>query len=273
MSLSTSIQTYDASMAIALIQADEDGPFTWTEWDQIFADALVSTRTTGPGPAFNHAERDWWTLLTLLTKLEWMKDCHREDDLDDGLWMSYAATEIDFFHVRFRSMLDHLADLLGRCATKPATVPHRFNDLKKFLKNPAKKPLFGPLSDEVLALIDDAQWADDVRDVRDDIVHRGADTLVFPDEAEILFQVHQRERRLVLLEGIMHNENVVDFRKYAALTLGLLMTWRERVAGLLRRGIYLDGDPPGPGWNRHSGLELLSDWSKLLLDPTAEKLP
>lgn len=269
MALSTSIQTYDPSMAIELIQEDKEGPFTWTDWDQIFADALVSGQTSGPGPAFHYAERDWWTLLTLLTKLEWMKECHRDDDLDDGLWMAYAATEIDFFHVRFRSMLDHLADLLGRCATKPATVPHTFNDLKKFLKNPAKNPRFGPLRNDVLALIDDAQWVEEMRDVRDDIVHRGADTLVFPDEDDILFQVHQRERRLVLLEGVMHNENLVDFRRYAALTLGLLMTWRERVAAVLRRGIALDGDPPSHGWNRHSGMGLLRDWSALLLEPHA----
>lgn len=265
MSLSTSINTYDPSTAIALVQEDEEGVFTWSGWDQLLADALVSTRTSGPGPTFNFAERDWWTLLTLLTKLEWMKACHREDDLDDGLWMFYAATEIDFFHVRFRSMLDHLAALLARCATHPGTVPTSFIKLKKFVDNPANRLRFGPLADDVLALLTEARWAEDVRDVRDDVVHRGADTLVFPDREEILFQVHQREKRLVLLDGVMQNENVVDFRKYAALTMGLLMTWRERVAAILRQGIRLDGDPPGHGWNRHSGMELLRDWSKLLL--------
>lgn len=185
-----------------------------------------------------------------------------------------APTEIDFFHVRFRLILDHFAALLGRCAAQPGTAPGKFVDLKKFLNNPRKKPRFGPLDDDVLSLMEEASWAEDVRDVRDDIVHHGADTLVFPDEDEILFQVHQREKRLVLPEGVMRNENLVDFRRYSALTLGLLMDWRERVATLLRRGIALDGDPPGHGWSRHAGLELLRDWSKLLLEsPTARPNP
>lgn len=250
----------------ALIHIDEEGPFTWCDWDQISADALVSSRTSDAGPTFGYADRDWWTLLTILSKVEWMKTCHRQEELDDEWWMYYGATEVDFFHVRFRSILDHLAALLARCAEQPGRVQDTFFKLKKHLNDPRKKRRFGPLGDDVLELLEEASWTEEVRNVRNDIVHQGADTLVFPDKDEVLFQVHQREKKLVVLEGVMHNENIVDFRQYSALTLGLFVDWRERVAALLRRGIALDGDPPGDGRNLHGGLQLLRDWSQLLLE-------
>lgn len=264
MTLASATQSYDSSEAIALIGENDDGPFTWSLWDQVSVAALIESRTSGAGPTFGYADRDWWTLLTILSKTEWMKSLHAAGEIDQGQWMYFAATEIDFFHVRFRSLLDHLAALLSRCATRPQTVPEKFFDLKKFLDNPKKKQLFGSLADDVLGLLNDAGWAEDVRTVRDSIVHFGADTLVFPDEHDILFQVHRRQSRLVLLDRVMHNENIVDFRKYAALTLGLLLLWRERAAGVLRRGFDLELDKPNEGWNHHPGLAHLQDWSTLL---------
>jgi hypothetical protein len=113
-------------------------------------------------------------------------------------------------------------------------------------------------------VLEQASWADDLKNVRDDIVHFGADTLVFPDEHDILFQVHKRQVRLVLLERVMHNENIVDFRKYAALILGSILLWREQLASILGGGLDMESDAPTQGWHHHPGLAMLRDWSGLL---------
>lgn len=258
------VQMPDVTIAASLIEEDEEGAFTWSQWDQVSVDALISTRRSGSGPTFGYADKDWWTLLTILSKTEWMKGLHKHGHLDDIEWMYFAATEVDFFHVRVRSLLDHLAALLACCADHPKSVRTKFFDLKGFLQDPLKRKAFGQLGEGAHLLMQQTSWAEDLRQVRDDIVHRGADTLVFPDQDEILFQVHQRERRLVLLKGVMHNENIVDFRKYAATTLGALLLLREDLAPILRQGLHLSPDEPTQGWNRHRGLALLREWLQLL---------
>lgn len=258
----------DVAQAVALIQDDEqEGVFTWTAWDQLSTDAGITVHVSGSGPNFTHVDRDWWTLLTIISKIQWMKDSHVEEDLDDLAWMHFAATEIDFFHVRFRSMLDQVATLLARCGAHPKSVPQKFFDLRHFLENAAKRASFGPLGEAIHAVMQQTSWADDVKRVRDDIVHRGASTLVFSDQADILFQIHQREKRLVLLEGVMHNENIVDFRRYAATTLGALLLMLEDLAPMIRAGFCVPNEGPGQGWNRHGGLKLLRDWLQMIAPP------
>jgi hypothetical protein len=249
-----------AIRATSLIQEDEEGAFTWSLWDEVSVDALIDARTSGAGPLFRYAEKDWWTLLTILSKTEWMKERHKSGHLEDMEWMDYAATEVDLFHVRIRSLLDHLAALLSRCSNHPRGMRLKFFDLKTHLQVPRKRKLFGHLGEDIHLVLQRTAWAEDLRQVRDDIVHRGADTLVFPDHNDILFQVHQREKRLVLLHDVMHNEHIVDFRKYAALTLGTLLNLREELAPILIEGLQMPRDERNQGWNRHGGLALLREW-------------
>ena len=50
-----------------------------------------------------------WNIETIALRLDWQKDLWTRDELEDGLWMLFAATDIDHFHVELRSIFDYLA--------------------------------------------------------------------------------------------------------------------------------------------------------------------
>lgn len=56
-------------------------------------------------------QQDIWNIETIALRLEWQKDLWNRKQLNDALWMQFAAVDIDIFHVEIRSILTILLKL------------------------------------------------------------------------------------------------------------------------------------------------------------------
>lgn len=108
------------------------------------------------------------------------------------------------------------------------------------------------------------EWFDDLREVRNSIVHRGGFTLVFLEKGKILFQVYEKNGK-VLIPEIMFNKNVADFELYAGLYIGYLMTYLEDVSALIHKRLNLKKIGSNAK-SYHSGLRVVRNWIQQVLD-------
>ena len=184
-----------------------------------------------------HAHDDFRNLALLVSKIEWLHRHSRGAGLDRQLASMYLALDIELFHVQLRSALDHCAACIGATSHKAGQVPaESLNALRNWAaKN--RKRAEALLDTELLELVYAANWFPDVRKVRDSLVHDGASVLVFPDDERLLFQAFTSSwKTLIVHEHIMHNENVADFRLYAAILFSEFLLFLEGVtSGLARK--------------------------------------
>ena len=182
-----------------------------------------SNRTLSiPCRLLTQVTQDLWNLETLVFRLNWQKELFSGSQLDKSLWLQFAACDIDLFHVQLRSIFDYLAKLIMFFAAKSGQVGTEmsFRELQEWLiKNPGNAKRLGV---DLATVVADCHWFGLIRDVRDSIVHRGGMVLVFPEHGRILFQVNEGFRNKVHINGIMYNENVVNFELYAAILIGYL---------------------------------------------------
>ncbi len=196
-----------------------------------------------------------WNLATIVLRLTWQHDLRREGPPSDDQWMLFAQTDIDHFHVEFRSLVDYLAQAIVNLANQVGVVPSEsFRRLRNWAReSEGNKKRLGK---DLAALVIGCEWFDDRRLIRDSIVHQGGFTIVFPVEDRILFQVHQGSRRLVRVPNpLMWNENVVDFALYAGHTVAQLLDYLERAAVVLRQRMIMDIVPSGTA-SYHPGCSL-----------------
>jgi len=206
---------------------------------------------------------DICNLETIILRLAWQKDLWIRNQLDETLWIQFGAGDIDLFHVEFRSIFDYLAKIIGMISDSPGQVPHSFEKLKNWTaKSHTNTQRLGEdLSRAVLS----CEWFDDLKTVRDSIIHRGGFTLVFPVKGGILFQVHEEVSRKILIPEIMFNENVADFELYAGLYTGYLIAYLEEVSVLIYKHLNLK-KVGSNAKSYHQGLQILSDWIKRVLN-------
>jgi hypothetical protein len=205
---------------------------------------------------FNYVHQDVWNLETITLRMEWQKGLILRGELNDLLGAQFAACDIDLFHVQYRSLFDHLAKIIGILSGRPSTVPDSFRKLRDWVSRSENS---NRIDDDLAGVVASCDWFNDMREVRDSIVHRDGRTLVFPEENRILFQVHEGFRNKVNIPEIMFNENIVDFELYAGLLAGYLIAYLEDVSKIAQRKLELRKI----GWNAksyHGGLRVIHDW-------------
>lgn len=198
---------------------------------------------------------DLWNIETLLDRINWQCELWVADNLCDARWNVYVTADIDLFHVEFRSLFDYLARLIRALAEKPGQVPDEasFERLANWVKK-SDTNANSRLGNELAAVVRSAEWFPLIRQVRNDIVHRGASTLVFYEKPRVLFQTYNcEEARLIALPEVMYNDNVVDFELYAAVFYGYLLDYLEEIANLAYERMNLERVE---GRSRHYNLGL-----------------
>jgi hypothetical protein len=191
-------------------------------------------------------------------RLEWQKDLVSADNLDQILWSHFAACDIDTFHVRFRSLFDYLAGVIDLVSDKSGQIPKSFEALQNWIdKSPNNVQRMGR---DLAELISSCEWFSAMREIRNLIVHRGGHTLIFPMKNRILFQVHERWNRTILVPEIMFNENVADFELYAGLLMGYLIAYLEDVSIVVHKRLGLQRRTDSDGRLYHSGLQVIHRW-------------
>ena len=117
--------------AKAFVQRDERGFFTTNRFDLL--SSLIRTTIAMQGGAVDRKvvkthsslqfiEQDFRNLLTIYAKVDWIFKQHSEGHLNEADASLYLATDIDMFHVEFRSLFDYLAAAVHSIAIAPAEV-------------------------------------------------------------------------------------------------------------------------------------------------------
>ncbi len=262
------------------IQSDATGPYTSTHFDQLdFSIAARLARRAEIGEkdrrqlrtalrSLQYLRQDVLNILSILAKLDWMLDCVRAEQLHEHRWMEFAASDIDMFHVELRSAFDHVARILNTVAERPDEVPHRsFHGLVEWLENDSTRE--GMLGPRVAALVTaNAEWFMRMKNVREESLHHGGFTLVFPEKEKILFQIYSSKRHPFVHEpDLMFNENVVDFERYAVVCISRLCALLGGLAALLLDRFSLL--PATEVRAYHSGLDTFARWARSFLGPQA----
>lgn len=207
---------------------------------------------------------DLWMMCTGLARLAWMKEQAASDALLRSRWSSYASLDIEEWHTQFRSLLDYVARVICELAERKREVSSRLSFTT--LRNRATGTR-GPqdferkLGRDWFDLLKSATWYPQIISIRDETIHRGAQTMVFAEASDgILFQVlGDGGARLARQEpNLMFNNNVVYFDRYAAYFMAGLLTWLEAFASIAYNRMGMTESPGS--LNRHFGFDVLVDW-------------
>lgn len=226
-------------IASSTIQKDEEGGFfSSSEFVVLFTNIMFKTQTGETVlPIFSfmqYASQDVNNMETITTRLAWEKDLWSKEQLDVGSWMTYAACDINLFHVEIRSIFDYLAKIIRRVSDEPEQVPDQgFHDLRTWLAKSDDN--VKRLGKDLAELVSSVNWFDTIKNLRDVNVHQGGMTLVFLEKWRILFQILKGYEYLVSIPEIMYNENVVDFELYAGMHFGYLIAFLEDFATVIEK--------------------------------------
>ena len=180
--------------ALSLFHEDDQGIYISGSFMSFLSDIhLARARGQEVPPVVRpllFVHQDIWNIATLAQRLDWQHSLNQKGILSDQDWMSFAALDIDHFHVEFRSIFDYLGQLLQKLADKPGQVTQgSFQELRNWLqKSLVNRRKLGEGLANIVILCD---WFSELREIRDATVHRGGFTVVFPDRKKILFQVPQ----------------------------------------------------------------------------------
>jgi hypothetical protein len=253
------------SVALSTIKIDADGRFySAGDFLNLSIDLKIGIAQGGSVPAklqehLAYIKQDNWNLQTLCRRLDWQKRATSEGKIDDLLSSSFAACDINLFHVQFRSLFDYLAKVINLISDKPGQVPsdsfeQLYNWVERVESNRQR------IGDDLARIVASCDWFKDLRGVRNSIVHFGGETVVFPETDRILFQVYDGFRnRHIHFPEIMFNENIVDFELYSGLLIGYLITCLEEVSLAIRRRLdvkHFGGDVR----SYHGGLPVIRNW-------------
>jgi len=180
--------------------------------------------------------------------------------MSEEAWVYFTSLDIEYFIISMRMVFDQVARALGIHSPKPGQVTPRFSRLREFVNTDRATKLLAP---ETIAFVRRCDWFDAVKAWRDLLVHRDGWTLAVIVPGTIAFQINEHFAGRVQVRELMYNENVVDFRRFAALLLSYLLTDLEALSGIVRQqtGVTLRHR----GANAGMGVEVVAEWTQLLL--------
>jgi hypothetical protein len=241
---------------------DDQGGYAVSPFTELLISARVSGQAQGLSRRSLHAiHADLTNLRTLVFRTHWMAAMRDAGHLHPLAWAEMFKSDVSLLHVEARSLLDHLAVLIGSAADKRGSTPESFKKLQTWAGNEGNASLLGSSAN----LVVDAAWFVDLRTVRDGLVHKGWDVVAFLEPGDITFQVHDSALTAKIVTPAVLRNNIVDFKRYAPLLVARLMALLEPVSMEIARRFGLEPLGIGDAQSRHPGLLILRDWAYELL--------
>lgn len=253
------INTKRLTLALATIRGDDSGQLYSSGR---FVDLVGLPLSMNSGSLVNfekltsylhYIHQDIWNLQTIALRMNWQQHMLSEDRIEVIRASTFTACDIDLFHVQYRSLFDQVAKLIGVLSGKSGQLPESFNKLRNWMQGNSDR-----VDPEVRQLILTCDWFDLIKETRDSIVHHSGQTMVFPSEGRILFQVHAGYKNKVMIPEIMFNDNVVDFEMYAGMVLGYLISYLEEICHLIESRFKPEKIEGGRSY--HGGLAVVKNW-------------
>lgn len=215
---------------------------------------------------------DLWNLWTLLHRLERTTGEASHGSIEGGLWRAYCGLDVESFFTQLRSIADYAARCIRAVSAEPGVVPgESLNDLRNWLeKNPGNVKRLG---EDLAEVVRGYPTFAKVRAVRDSTVHQGAYTLVFggPNDG-LQFQVFRTSAMTPIVDApgeIVGPNNLVDFRRYAALLVAELLLFLQAMCVVLAIRLPAAHVGVGEGKMTGAGLGVVAEWMRLWSGPTA----
>ncbi len=186
-------------------------------------------------PLLDKIQDDLWNLSGLVERLEVIRTLTAENEDLKNRWPRFVQLDVDHFHMDYSSILDYVAQIIACCSEASGKkLPKEWRKSKSF---PALMKVKNSNSEQIapflLPLLDNTGWFDEIRRVRNRIIHSGAMAIVFMDPAAdgILFQVLDTGLSgLVRKPYLLYNKNVAYFDRYVAVYFTYLLTFLEDLA-------------------------------------------
>lgn len=256
-----SINKQRLNLALSTIQMDGEGHFSSGKYvdliGNIHINAALRTELGQLSRCFSIIQQDIKNIQNIILRLDWQMSYLKRGELDQVLWMNFTACDIDIFHVEIRSFFDSLAKAISLVSDNPDNVPNRsFHKLKEWVEKNKNETIIGI---DLAAIIRSCDWFDDLKEIRESLIHHGGYTMVFLVPDRITFQIQKGWKNKVFIPEIMYNKNIVDFELYAGLYIGYLMAYLEEISEIFDKRLNLQ-KLGSTGKSYHPGLKVIQNW-------------
>lgn len=170
------------------------------------------------------------TVVAIIHRMDQFKHwrIERTPQINDSDYIAYYRADFHAFHVEIRSLLDSVADLIDKAATKSGQISNvgSFNDLIHWCKKYEKRA-HSLLGIHLTELLTSSDWFVPVREMRNSIVHyqRRARIGIIDPPGRIGFYIEYRQGTDSIYNGppeFIHN-GWIYFEPYAGYYLGRLI--------------------------------------------------
>jgi len=119
-----------------------------------------------------YIEKDIDLLDSLVHRLIFYRENHEEFDFDPRLLNRYITVDLESFHVVYRSLFDHIAIILFKICDQPGQfeITSFQSQREKILNNEGFRDRIG---NNIFDLILYCDWFDEIRSIRNGLVHHG----------------------------------------------------------------------------------------------------
>ena len=213
-------------------------------------------------------------IVTIISKLDYQHNEWVQEKLSNEEWMSFSSLDINYFYIEINSLFDYLAKVIRVIYELPRRHNNYYNTYFSGLRrNVIENEYTDRLGDDLTHLIVSCDWYDDIRRIRNLIIHEVKRTGVFLVQNQIVFQIYGKSRppphrkEQILESKAMSNAWTVDFKRYSVLYTGYLFDFLEEFAQIIGKRL-------GVPLNEHRtkiydrGLRILKNWIEEFLVQT-----
>lgn len=180
-----------------------------------------------------------------------------EDDLDPRLLSRYLTTDLESFHVVYRSLFDHIALVLVELSDNPDQFRvESFRSQREKTENEYYRDRIG---ENVFNLIRRCDWFDHIRSVRDSLVHHGRSFYHNNTDGFLLVDITHELMEMDILTNEIFDERSLRFQWYSALMMIYLHSYLEEIENFAfeRLNLVRVGDNTG---RNHPAINNYYNW-------------
>jgi hypothetical protein len=197
-----------------------------------------------------------WNISIIFDRVAWKKNACLNGNIEKERASKYFKVDIVTYHTETRSILDFATEIIGVFFKQHGQFPTSFNKLRQRIEKYHNK-----LNNEAIEAIRTANWFDDIRAVRDELIHSHGQVFTpLNTDDFVSFQVHDKlMKRMVNKRVFSTNQNLVSFEKYSAYYTACILVLLAKlgtifmnleIKDLITNQLYIQG----------SGLPVIHHW-------------